>query len=53
MIELVKLAVVITFLCFALPILLYLTIGVMASLASGNFIPFTIFIVVCLWAIAR
>lgn len=53
MTELIKLAILLTFLCFAVPILLYLTFGILAALASGNVIPFIMFIVICLWAIAR
>lgn len=53
MVELAKLAVMLTFLCFAVPIFLYLTFWILGALASGNVIPFIFFIVITLWAIAR
>jgi len=52
MTELIKLAIVLTFLIFALPILLSLTFWVLTAAASGNIIPFILFLVITLWAIA-
>lgn len=53
MAELAKLAILLTLLCFIVPVLLGVVFWLLGALASGNFIPFFIFIVICLWAIAR
>ena len=52
MVELAKLAILLTFLIFALPILLYITFWALTAAASGNIIPFILFLVITLWAIA-
>jgi hypothetical protein len=52
MAELVKLAILLALLCFILPILIYLVFWTLGALASGNVIPFLIFLIVSLWAIA-
>jgi hypothetical protein len=53
MAELAKLAILLTLLCFIVPILLGAVFWVLGAIASGNPIPFIIFLVICLWAIAR
>jgi len=52
MADLAKLAILLTFLIFALPILVYLTFWVLAAAASGNIIPFILFLFFSLWAIS-
>jgi hypothetical protein len=53
MAELAKLALLLTLLVFILPILFYLTFWVLGALASGNVIPFILFLVISLWAISH
>lgn len=52
MVELAKLAILLTLLVFILPIMFWAVFWVLGTLASGNVIPFIIFLVICLWAIA-
>ena len=52
MAELAKLAILLTLLCFIVPILLGVVFWVLGAIASGNFIPFILFLVISLWAIA-
>ena len=52
MVELLKLSVLLVLLIFIVPILLYITFWVLGAVASGNIIPFILFLVICLWAIA-
>lgn len=51
MAELAKLAILLTLLCFIVPILLGATFWILGAIASGNVVPFIAFIVICLWAI--
>lgn len=53
MAELLKLAVILTFLVFALPILLHLTFWILTAAASGNIIPFIIFLVTVVYCISN
>jgi len=52
MTELIKLAILLTFLIFAVPILLHIVFWVLTGAASGNPIPLIMFLVITLWAIA-
>jgi len=52
MAELAKLAILLTLLVFILPILFYVVFWALGALASGNVIPFLIFLIISLWAIA-
>lgn len=52
MAELLKLSVLLALLIFIVPILLHLVFWVLTAAATGNIIPFIIFLVVCLYCIA-